>query len=191
MFPLPPSIQILNWPKSSLRLWKNSNELFGQPNIFISKMPSWCQYSQSSSGLPPSSSVARVNVSILSLHLDPLHPPIWPECSMLSLTTLLNHLFCTLCPVPTSLKAHEWDSMGGKDAHNDVLGRGMKKLEQTSETAVTEQCHGEVHDVFPNGFSKYQVLWCKDQELISATQGRLCRGAGARGSMKITKECGK
>ena len=187
MFPLPPSIQILNWPKSSLRLWKNSNELFGQPNIFISKMPSWCQYSQSSSGLPPSSSVARVNVSILSLHLDPLCPPIWPECSMLSLTTLLNHLYCTLCPVPTSLKAHEWDSMGGKDAHNDVLGRGVKKLEQTSGTAVTEQCHGEVM-YFQMGW-KYNPFQMGSKWV--STQGRLCRGAGARGSMKITKQCGK
>ena len=47
---------------------------------------------------------------------------------------------------------------GRKDTHNDVLGRGVKKHMQTSAIAVIAWCREEVHDVFPNGSSKCQVL---------------------------------
>ena len=79
----------------------------------------------------------------------------------------------------TGVRYHEW-----KGHSQGCTGERGKKHEQTAGTAVTARCHEEMRDVFPNGSSKYQVLWCKDWELSSGAQGRLWRGVGTRGSMK-------
>ena len=79
----------------------------------------------------------------------------------------------------TGVRYHEW-----KGHSQGCTGERGKKHEQTAGIAVTARCHEEMHDVFPNGSSKYQVLSCKDWELSSGAQGRLWRGVGTLGSMK-------